>query len=128
MPTILVVDDERDIRELVAFSLRFAGIEVLTATDGEEAVLLAAQALPDLILMDVRMPRVDGFEACRRIKASAGIGHIPVVFLSAKGQDAEIQAGFAAGGTDYLVKPFSPLHLAERVRELLASAGAPGSS
>jgi len=124
MPTILVVDDERDIRELVAFSLRYAGIEVVTASSGEEAVSVAKQTLPDLILMDVRMPRLDGFEACRQVKADPEIQHIPVVFLSAKGQDAEIQAGFAAGGTDYLVKPFSPIQLNERVRALLASNGA----
>ncbi|MCX8024939.1 MAG: response regulator [Thermanaerothrix sp.] len=119
MTHILVAEDERDIRELIAFTLRFAGYEVTTVGNGEEAVQAAAQLHPALILMDVRMPRMDGYQACQALKANPALKDIPVVFLSAKGQESEIQAGLAAGATDYLLKPFAPDELTRRVRELL---------
>ncbi|MGB9896362.1 response regulator transcription factor [Thermanaerothrix sp.] len=119
MTHILVAEDERDIRELIAFTLRFAGYEVTTVSNGEEAVQVAAQLHPSLILMDVRMPRMDGYQACQALKADPVLKDIPVVFLSAKGQESEIQAGLAAGATDYLLKPFAPDELTRRVRELL---------
>lgn len=119
MTHILVAEDERDIRELIAFTLRFAGYEVTTVSNGEEAVQAAAQLHPALILMDVRMPRMDGYQACQALKADPALKDIPVVFLSAKGQESEIQAGLAAGATDYLLKPFAPDELTRRVRELL---------
>ncbi len=123
MAKILIAEDERDIRDLVSFTPRFAGYEVVTASNGEEAVQLALQEIPDLILMDVRMPRMTGYEACQRIKSEATVKHIPVVFLSAKGQEAEIQSGLAAGADEYLLKPFAPDQLTERVRSLLAAQG-----
>jgi CheY-like chemotaxis protein len=123
MAKILIAEDERDIRDLVSFTLRFAGYEVVAASNGEEAVNLALQEIPDLILMDVRMPRMTGYEACARIKTEPTIQHIPVVFLSAKGQDAEIQTGLNAGASEYLLKPFAPDQLTERVRTLLAQHG-----
>ncbi len=123
MAKILIAEDERDIRDLVSFTLRFAGYEVVAASNGEEAVQLALQEIPDLILMDVRMPRMTGYEACQRIKSEATVKHIPVVFLSAKGQEAEIQSGLAAGADEYLLKPFAPDQLTERVRSLLAAQG-----
>ena len=98
MTKILVTEDERDIRELIAFTLRFAGYEVVTAENGEEGVQLAGQEKPDMILMDVRMPKLTGYEACARIKADPALADIPVVFLSAKGQEAEIRTGLDAGG------------------------------
>lgn len=116
MPVILVAEDEHDIRELIAFTLRFKGYTVQTAADGEEAVTLAASLTPDLVLLDVRMPRLDGYDACRRIKALPGLELVPVVFLSAKGQEDEIQAGYAAGACDYLLKPFSLEDLASKVQ------------
>ena len=119
MSKILVTEDERDIRELVAFTLRFAGYEVVTAENGEEVVLMAAQEKPDMILMDVRMPKLTGYEACARIKANPELADIPVVFLSAKGQEAEIRTGLDAGASEYLLKPFGPLELVERVKELM---------
>jgi CheY-like chemotaxis protein len=122
MPSILIAEDELDIRNLIAFTLRFNGYEVTAAANGEEAVAAAAQAAPDLILLDVRMPRMDGYEACRQIKLLPGLERVPVVFLSAKGQDEEIRAGFDAGAYEYLVKPFSIQELAERVKEILANA------
>ncbi|NPV84987.1 MAG: response regulator [Anaerolineae bacterium] len=119
MAKILVTDDEPDIRELVAFTLRFAGHEVITATNGEEAYTTALQEMPDLILMDVRMPRMTGYEACEKMKADARIAHIPVVFLSAKGQEAEIQTGLNLGATEYLLKPFAPDDLVKRIDQIL---------
>ncbi len=119
MAKILIADDERDIRDLVAFALRFAGYEVIATSNGEE-VLQAAQANPpDLILLDVRMPRMSGYEACRRLKEQPLTAAIPVVFLSAKGQEAEVYEGMQLGAVEYIVKPFSPDNLLQRVRAIL---------
>jgi CheY-like chemotaxis protein len=123
MAKILIAEDERDIRDLVAFTLRFAGYEVFAAANGEEAVDLAPQVSPDLILMDVRMPRMTGYEACRMIKLNPELKDIPVVFLSAKGQETEIQQGLEAGAEDYLLKPFAPDQLTSRVKTILAKFG-----
>jgi len=123
MAKILIAEDEPDIRELVAFTLRFAGHEVVAGANGEEAVQLAAQEMPDLILMDVRMPRMTGYDACRAMKANPYLKDIPVVFLSAKGQDSEIQTGLEAGAEEYLLKPFAPDQLTERVKAILARFG-----
>ncbi len=123
MAKILIAEDERDIRDLVAFTLRFAGYEVVAVENGAEAVEAAPIEMPDLILMDVRMPRMTGYEACQMIKADDRVKHIPVVFLSAKGQDSEIQAGINAGASEYLLKPFAPMELTEKIRELLEKYG-----
>jgi DNA-binding response OmpR family regulator len=123
MAKILIAEDERDIRDLVAFTLRFAGYEVVTASNGEEAVSLTPKENPDLILMDVRMPRMTGYDACRLIKAESRLKDIPVVFLSAKGQENEIQTGLVAGAEEYLLKPFAPDQLIERVRAILSKYG-----
>lgn len=123
MARILIAEDEPDIRELVAFTLRFAGHEVATTSNGEEALQQASLITPDIILMDVRMPRMTGYDACRAMKADPELQHIPVVFLSAKGQDAEIQTGLDAGAEAYLLKPFAPDQLVERVKEILAKFG-----
>ncbi len=123
MAKILAAEDERDIRDLIAFTLRFAGHEVTTATNGEEAVVMAEQVQPDLILLDVRMPRMNGYDACRAIKANPRLKDIPVIFLSAKGQESEVQAGLQAGAEEYLLKPFAPDQLIERVRAILARFG-----
>jgi DNA-binding response OmpR family regulator len=123
MTKILIAEDEPDIRELVAFTLRFAGYEVVATSNGEEAVQMAAKELPDLILMDVRMPRMTGYDACRVLKADPELKDIPVVFLSAKGQESEIQTGLDAGAEEYLLKPFAPDQLTERVRAILRKFG-----
>jgi CheY-like chemotaxis protein len=123
MARILIAEDEPDIRDLVAFTLRFAGHEVIATSNGEEAVQQAAQTIPDIILMDVRMPRMTGYEACRLMKADPILKDIPVVFLSAKGQDSEIRAGLDVGAEDYLLKPFAPDHLTERVKAILVKFG-----
>lgn len=123
MAKILIAEDERDIRDLVAFTLRFAGHEVFAATNGEEALDLAPRVDPDLVLMDVRMPRMTGYEACRALKADPVLKHIPVIFLSAKGQESEIQQGLDAGAEEYLLKPFAPDQLTNRVRDILEKFG-----
>jgi len=123
MAKILIAEDERDIRDLIAFTLRFAGYEVFVATNGEEAVELAPQVNPDLVLMDVRMPRMTGYEACRAMKARPDLHDIPVVFLSAKGQESEIQQGLDAGAEEYLLKPFAPDQLTIRVKAILGKFG-----
>jgi DNA-binding response OmpR family regulator len=120
MTKILIAEDERDIRDLIAFTLRFANYEVVVASNGEEAVSLAKQEVPDLILMDVRMPRLTGYEACMAIKSEPNLKDIPVIFLSAKGQESEIQAGLQAGAVEYLLKPFAPDQLTVRIQAILA--------
>jgi DNA-binding response OmpR family regulator len=123
MARILIAEDEPDIRELVAFTLRFAGHEVTTTANGEEALQQASQLIPDIIIMDVRMPKMTGYDACRAMKADVMLKDIPVMFLSAKGQDSEIQAGLDVGAEEYLLKPFAPTQLAERVKAILAKFG-----
>ena len=123
MARILIAEDEPDIRELVAFTLRFAGHEVVTTANGEEAYHKALEIIPDLIMMDVRMPRMTGYDACRAMKQIPALKDIPVVFLSAKGQDSEIQTGIEAGAEEYLLKPFAPDQLVERVKAILSKFG-----
>jgi DNA-binding response OmpR family regulator len=124
MPKILVAEDERDIRELIGFTLRYAGFEVELATNGAEAVEKAAAAQPDLIMLDVRMPKMTGYEACRQLKDDPTTAEIPVVFLSAKGQEVEIEQGLASGALEYIVKPFAPDELASQVKDILRRVGA----
>lgn len=119
MAKILIAEDERDIRDLITFTLRFAGHEVITTTNGEEAYQKALEATPDLILLDVRMPRMTGYEACKRIKSEESTREIPIVFLSAKGQEAEVRTGLEAGAEKYILKPFSPDQLTQEVSKIL---------
>lgn len=119
MAKILIAEDEKDIRNLISFTLQFAGHEVLTTTNGEEACRAAVREAPDLILLDVRMPRMNGYEACKQIKNTNSTQHIPVVFLSAKGQESEVETGLEAGAVQYILKPFSPDQLTAQVTEVL---------
>jgi DNA-binding response OmpR family regulator len=123
MAKIVIAEDEPDIRELIAFTLRFAGYEVITGSNGQEGYDLTKKERPDLAMFDVRMPRMTGYDACKMIKADPEIAHIPVIFLSAKGQENEIEQGLAAGADDYLLKPFAPDQLTERVKAVLAKYG-----
>jgi CheY-like chemotaxis protein len=125
MAKILIAEDEQDIRDLITFTLRFAGHDVTAASNGAEAIELVEKTMPDLIMLDVRMPRMDGYEACEFIKAQEATKHIPVIFLSAKGQDTEVRAGLEVGATDYILKPFAPDKLTERVSEILAKHSKP---
>jgi CheY-like chemotaxis protein len=123
MTKILIAEDENDIRDLITFTLRFANYDVVTASNGEEAVTQARNEVPDLILMDVRMPRMTGYEACAAIKLEPNLKNIPIIFLSAKGQDSEIQAGLQAGGVEYLLKPLAPDQLTAHIQAILAQHG-----
>jgi DNA-binding response OmpR family regulator len=126
MAKILIVEDERDIRDLIEFTLRYAGHEVVKASNGVDAVDLAPQVKPDLILMDVRMPRMTGYEACRALKGIEAVKEVPVVFLSAKGQESEMNTGLDAGAYDYILKPFAPDQLTARITEILKKFGIEG--
>ena len=121
MPKILIAEDELDILELITFTLQFGGYEVIPTSNGEDALEMTRKEQPDLVLLDVRMPRMSGYKVCTNLKASHDTHHIPVVFLSAKGQEAEIKTGFDTGAIDYILKPFAPDHLLKRLEEILAS-------
>jgi DNA-binding response OmpR family regulator len=123
MAKIVIAEDEPDIRDLITFTLRFAGYEVIAGSNGEEGYALTKQEKPDLVMMDVRMPKLTGYEACKRIKADPELAHIPVIFLSAKGQESEISSGLEAGAEEYLLKPFAPDQLTEQIRSVLAKYG-----
>jgi DNA-binding response OmpR family regulator len=116
---ILVAEDERDIRELIAFTLRFAGFDVRLAKNGAEAVEMVEAEDPDLIILDVRMPKMTGYEACRKIKADPETKETPVLILSAKGQEVEIQQGLDSGADEYILKPFVPDELVAQVKDIL---------
>ncbi len=121
MARILVVDDEPHIVKLVSFTLEKCGHEVLVATDGMEAISLAREHTPDLILLDVMMPLMTGFEAATRLKSDPKTEGIPIAFLSAKSQVYERQAGLECGAEVYLCKPFTPRELADQVSALLGA-------
>lgn len=122
-PLILVAEDERDIRELIVFTLEMVGFRAVAVPNGQEAVKKATEIDPDLILMDVRMPKMDGFEACKALKQQEKTKDIPVVFLSAKGQEADIQMGLEVGAEAYFLKPFTPEDLPPRLTKILAKYG-----
>jgi DNA-binding response OmpR family regulator len=123
MAKILIAEDEPDIRELINFTLRYAGHEVVVTHNGQEALDKIPIEKPDLVLLDVRMPRMSGYEACQQIKANQEVNHIPVVFLSAKGQESEVNTGLEVGAEEYILKPFSPDELIERVKIILNKNG-----
>ena len=121
MARILVADDERDIRDYLAIVLHSAGHEVLSASNGEDVVELASKAPLELFLLDVRMPRMNGYEACKILKMKPDLKDIPVVFYSAKGQDTEIQQGLEAGASDYWHKSslLTPDQPTKRINDIL---------
>jgi CheY-like chemotaxis protein len=120
MTKILIAEDERDIRELISFTLEYESYDVIVTANGEDALEMVYKERPDLVLLDVRMPRMDGYEVCRRIVNDVTIQHIPVAFISAKGQQSEIDEGMGAGAVDYLLKPFSRDQLLAMVARLLS--------
>ena len=122
-PLILVAEDERDIRELIVITLQIAGFRVVDVPNGEEAVKKATEITPDLILMDVRMPKMTGFEACKALKREEKTQDIPIIFLSAKGREGEISTGLELGAEEYFLKPFAPDDLIRRVNRILTKYG-----
>jgi len=123
---ILAVDDEADVLRLIKIKLGKAGFDVLTARDGEEAVATAVAEHPDVILMDVRMPRMDGFTAVGLIKEQVQPAPL-ILMLTAEGQEADVIKGLGAGADDYLVKPFAPRELIARINVALIKAGKPAA-
>ncbi|HEY5188011.1 MAG TPA: response regulator [Solirubrobacteraceae bacterium] len=118
----LVVDDDPDLRGGIAFKLERAGFEVRQAADGEAALAAAAEQRPDIVLLDWMMPRLSGVEICRALRADMRLRDTPVIMLSAKGLDADIESGLEAGADDFIAKPFSPGLVLDRVRAVLAQA------
>ena len=116
---ILIVEDEADIRELLRFNLEREGFSVLEAADGNEGLKLARQHMPDLMLLDVMLPGFDGFEVCRRLGAQSETANIPVLMLTARGEEMDRVVGLSLGADDYVVKPFSVRELMLRIRAVL---------
>jgi DNA-binding response OmpR family regulator len=118
-PLVLVAEDDEDIRSLVRVRLERAGYRVVAAAHGEEAFELALEHAPDLAVLDVTMPRLDGYELTRRLRANEHTKRLPVILLTARAQEDDVQRGLEAGADDYLRKPFSPHELTARVHAIL---------
>ena len=123
MAKIVVADDDADIRDLVVFKLEQSGHEVVPVSDGAAAVVACRAELPDLAVLDVMMPGMSGVDACRELRADPTLARIPVILLTARAQESDIERGFSAGADDYVVKPFSPRELASRVDAVLERSG-----
>ena len=119
MNKILIVEDDDDIRELIAFNLEMSGYEIIKCDHGEEVVKKAESEIPNLILLDVMLPGIDGFEICRRIKKNKNLMNIPVIMLTARADDEDIISGLETGADDYITKPFRPKVLLARVKAAL---------
>src|SRR6059058_5115566 len=119
MPKILVVDDEPDAVELIDFNLKAAGYDVVTAADGNEALKKARSSLPDLIVLDLMLPEVDGLEVCKILRRDPATAAIPIIMVTAKAAEIDRVLGLELGADDYITKPFSPRELVLRVKNLL---------
>ncbi|MGH2768114.1 MAG: response regulator transcription factor [Candidatus Methylomirabilales bacterium] len=117
---LLIADDEAGVRSLVRMTLESESLEILEASTGHEAIELARSESPDLILLDVMMPGLSGFDVCRALKGDRATAGIPVVILTARAQASDLEDGEAAGADDYFTKPFSPVALMRKVDEILA--------
>jgi DNA-binding response OmpR family regulator len=120
MSTIVVVDDDPDILGLLEYKLTTAGHQVTAEADGEAGLAAIHEVKPDLVVLDWMMPRMTGIEVCLEMRKDPTMADVPVLFLTAKAQESDVQRGFAAGGNDYVVKPFSPRELSTRIDALLA--------
>lgn len=116
---ILIVDDEEDILELVRYNLSKEGYQLTCVGSGEDGLKVARAAAPDLVVLDLMLPGVDGLDVCKALKGDSKTKHIPIIMLSAKGEEADIVTGLELGADDYLVKPFSPRVLSARVKSVL---------
>ncbi len=118
---VLVVDDDPVIQNLLRVNFEMEGYEVIVAADGVEGLERVRSDNPDIVVCDIMMPRMDGLTVARELKADPGTAAIPILLLSAKAQEADVQAGVEAGADDYVTKPFDPLNLLERVAALLSA-------
>lgn len=123
---ILIVDDEPNILLSLQFLMKKAGYEVRTATDGEQALTEIARERPDLVLLDVMMPKLDGFTVCQRIRATPGWQDVRIIMLTARGRDVEREKGLTLGADDYITKPFSTKDALDRVAAVLKGKPSPG--
>ena len=119
MSLIVIVDDDPDVRDLVEYKLVQNGHEVLSATNGQDALRLVPEVRPELVLLDVMMPGLSGFDVLERLRADAATRQVPVIMLTAKAQEADADRGFTLGANDYVLKPFSPRELVSRVNAQL---------
>jgi two-component system alkaline phosphatase synthesis response regulator PhoP len=117
--SVLVVEDDTDILELITFNLKREGYEVTGVTSGEEGVEAARKARPDLVLLDLMLPGMDGLEVCRKLKSDPDASHVPVIMVTAKGEETDIVTGLELGADDYVTKPFSPKVLIARIRAVV---------
>ncbi|MCF8092200.1 MAG: response regulator transcription factor [Desulfotignum sp.] len=117
--TILIVDDEEDIVELIRYNLKSEGYTILTAGTGEQAIKIARQSRPDLIVLDLMLPGIDGLEVTRYLKNNDQTAQIPIVMVTAKGEESDVVTGLELGANDYISKPFSPRELQARIRAIL---------
>ena len=117
-PRILIIEDERDLCEVLTYNLHKEGFETLVAHDGQEGLRKAQMHLPDVVILDLMLPRLDGLEVCRQIRAGKQSRSIPVIMLTAKGEEVDQVVGFSVGADDYVTKPFSPKVLIQRIRAL----------
>ncbi len=124
MSGILVVEDDFDTCALIALKLRSHGFDVRTATNGEEALAEIAAARPDLVVLDIMMPKLGGFDVCRRLRDDSATADIPVIMLTSKARESDVEQGLAVGADDYMAKPFSPRELVDRVGLLLSRRSA----
>ena len=120
MSTILLAEDDPDIRHLVSVKLGRGGFDVVAVPDGFAALREAHRQPPDLVLLDVRMPRMSGIEVCRELRAGPHTADVPIIMLTARARTQDLEQAYAAGATDYIVKPFSPRDLLERVEAVLS--------
>ena len=119
---ILVVDDDAHIRDLVRIKLQTSGHEVITANDGEEGLATALRELPGLALLDIAMPRLTGLDVCRQLRDNPTTAMMPIVLITARSSESDVEAGFAAGADDYITKPFSPRDLVTRLEAIFERA------
>ncbi|MET9849272.1 response regulator transcription factor [Streptomyces ossamyceticus] len=122
MARVLVADDDADIRDLVAFKLTQSGHQVTAVEDGMAALRALREGPPDLVLLDIRMPGMSGLDVCRELRAAQETASLPVILITARSQEGDVELGFSAGADDYIVKPFSPRELSSRVNAVLSRA------
>ncbi len=119
MKKVLIADDELHVQASVSYIVRQAGYEVITADDGEEAVERAYSRKPDLIVLDIMMPKKNGFEVCKALRRNDALRETYIILLTARGQDSDVDRGLELGANEYITKPFSPIKLQQKIKDLL---------